>query len=612
MKLFRLYLLASLLLFINNHFSPISASVPSDTLIESYLAKSVHYTDRLPDSSYYFANKAMELARAKSAPAYISKASQALGKYFTNKEDFGKATRYFLDALKIEETRKDEKRIADLNDNLGRIYYCLENYHKALAYYTNALVTYKKIKDTLNIAGTICHLGSLTSNREFCEHRTKLQKTIDFETAIQYFEQALTLFEKKNSKSGVANCYHNLAAVYNKLQQPEKARRFLLKVLSYYKETNDWDGQATALYDLGKSYYRMKDYQHSIECYQNSLKIAKEKNLTGGIQFLYEAMSDAYNEAHDYKNARDYYVKYMTLRDSVYNAEKSKQIYELETKYQTEKKEKEIQHLTFLKKRKNLFIIILIGSFLMTTLIGLYAFNRVHSKRIIAEQANELNRQKIKELEKHHQLIATQLVLQGEETERSRLARDLHDGLGGLLSGVKLTLSNIKGNVVLSSESVIQYDKALAMLDSSIKELRRVAHNMMPESLVKFGLKDALGDFCNNLENKQIPINYQCFGEESRFDPKIEISLYRIAQELINNAFKHSQATELLVQLVQEKDRVNLTVQDNGKGFDPVILKTSKGAGIANIRSRVESLRGRLDLVSEPDKGTEISIEFKL
>ncbi len=163
---------------------------------------------------------------------------------------------------------------------------------------------------------------------------------------------------------------------------------------------------------------------------------------------------------------------------------------------------------------------------------------------------------------------------------------------------------------MLSSESVTLYNKALSMLDSSIQELRRVAHNMMPENLMKFGLKDALGDFCHSLENKQMHINYQHFGTQNRFDHKIEISLYRIAQELINNALKHSQATELIVQLIQENSRVNLTVQDNGKGLDTAVLKTAKGAGMANIRSRVESLKGKFDIASEPDKGTEISVEF--
>jgi len=584
----------------------------TNALIEKYLDASKSSLETHPDSCPILANKALELATKSHVQECISKANQILGKYYTSREDFGKATQYFLEALTIEEKRKDIKRIADLHDELGIVYSYLENFNKSLGYYTSALNTYQKLNDTFNIGKVTVHIGILHSSREYCQTRSRLEKTIDYRTAIQYFEKALQLFKQLNNKGGIINCYHNLAAVYNKFEQPGKGLKYMLEVLAYYKETNNWDGITGALSNIGASYVKLKDYKKSIESYEESLRISKERNLTGGIQFLYGDMAYAYKQAQDYKNALEYYTKYMTLRDSIYNADKSKQMFELETKYQTEKKEKEILTLTYQKKRRNLFIILLVSAFIISALAGFYVIQRIHTKKIIAEQANKINEQKIKQLERDQQLIATQLVLQGEEAERSRLAKDLHDGLGGLLSGIKLTLSNMKGNVVLESESVSQFDKALGMLDSSIQELRRVAHNMMPEALVKFGLKEALSDFCHSITNKQIDINFQHFGLENRFDAKIEISMYRIAQELINNAFKHSHATTLLVQLIQEEGRINLSVQDNGKGFDTAILKTSKGAGIANIRSRVESLQGIFDLVSEPDKGTEVTVEFRL
>ncbi|HEY4787186.1 MAG TPA: sensor histidine kinase [Bacteroidales bacterium] len=589
-----------------------TSGTPIDTLqIVTSLNKSSQYLNNNPDSCLIFANRALELSRKASLPQYLSRANQQLGRYFTSKEDFGKATQYFLEALKIEEQRKDIKRIADLNDELGIIYSYLENFKKALSYYTSALETFRKLNDSISIARTTSHLGNLHSSREYCETRTRLQKTIDYNTAIRYFETAQRLYEKLRNQSGIANCDQNLAAVYNKYDKPDKAFPYIQKAISYYRETNDWDGLAGSLYSLGRTYHRLKQYDKSIESYQESMDIAKKRNLTGGIQFLYEAMAQTYDDAHDYKNARDYYVKYMTLRDSIYNAEKSKQLFELETKYQSQKKENEILRLNLVKKKKDLFIYVLALLIIILSITSSYIIHRVRVGRIIAEQANKINKQKLKELEKNHQLLATQMVLQGEETERSRLARDLHDGLGGLLSGIKLTLANMKGNVIVSSENMELYNKALGLLDSSIIELRRVAHNMMPEALVKFGLKDALDDFCNGLNNHQINIKFQYFGTDTRYDSKIEISLYRIAQELINNAMKHAQASELIIQLIFDKKRLHLTVQDNGRGFNINVLKMSKGAGIANIKSRVESLNGRFELTSEPGKGTDVNVEFE-
>lgn len=580
-------------------------------LLNQYLSETRRYFNANPDSNFYFVNKALELATKLKSQKHISLANQYLGRYYVSKEDLGKATDYFLRALQIEEKAKNEKRIADLNDELGTVYSYMENFEKAMHYYTYAQSIYKKFNDTVNFAKSIIHIGNMHSSREYCESRTVPQKAVDYQTAIDHFLLAKNMLEKIGNEDGIINCYHNLASVYNRFRQPEKAYECLQKCLEYYRREKDWNGMAGALYNLGTTFRKLKKFDKSIETYLEADKIGREHNLRGGVQFLYEAMAQTYYEAHDYKNSRDYYVKYMTLRDSIYNNEKSKQMMELETKYQSEKKEREILGLNLEKKKKDQYILILVSLMILLGLTGSYVIYLIRTKRVIAEQNNKISEQKIIELQKDHQLLATQLVLQGEEAERSRLARDLHDGLGGLLSGIKLTLSHMKGNVVLTSESVDLYDKAVVMLDSSIQELRRVAHNMMPEALVKFGLKDALFDFCDSLKNKQIQLKFQHFGETNRFDAKIEIGLYRIAQELMNNAFKYSQATELIVQLVQEQNRINLTIQDNGKGFDTLILQTSKGSGIANIRSRVESLNGRFELYSESGKGTEVIVEFR-
>jgi signal transduction histidine kinase len=207
--------------------------------------------------------------------------------------------------------------------------------------------------------------------------------------------------------------------------------------------------------------------------------------------------------------------------------------------------------------------------------------------------------------------LATQSVLKGEESERKRLARDLHDGLGGLLSGVKTALNNMKGNVILTGENVDSFSQALGMLDNSITELRRVAHNMMPEALMKLGLKDTLTDFCNELD-KVNPMNiaFQFYGQFSRVDTNLEINAFRIIQELVNNAIKHSEAKELVVQMIQEPNRLCFIVLDNGKGFNLKDLEHTKGIGLASIKSRVDSFNGQLEINSKPGKGTEITVEF--
>jgi signal transduction histidine kinase len=171
----------------------------------------------------------------------------------------------------------------------------------------------------------------------------------------------------------------------------------------------------------------------------------------------------------------------------------------------------------------------------------------------------------------------------------------------------------MKGNVVLNSESVDVFNQALGMLDTSITELRRVAHNMMPEALAKTGLKDTLSYFCSELDKvNPMSIIFQFVGQFARVDSNLEINVYRIIQELVNNAIKHSEAKELVVQMIQEPNRLCFVVLDNGKGLDMKEIEQTKGVGLASVKSRVNSFHGRIEINSKPLKGTEITMEFSI
>ena len=225
----------------------------------------------------------------------------------------------------------------------------------------------------------------------------------------------------------------------------------------------------------------------------------------------------------------------------------------------------------------------------------------------------ELQKQQIRELEKDKQLVAVDSMLKGQEDERSRLAKDLHDGLGGLLSGVKFSLRNMKDNLIMTPDNMTVFERSLDMIDTSIKELRRVAHNMMPEMLTKFGLDEAVKEYCNSVNTTNLlKVKYQSVGMQNRVDGSIEIIVYRIVQELLNNTLKHASAKDVFVQLIREENRLSIVVEDNGKGFDTILATESKGAGWMNIRSRVDYLKGQLDIHSEPGKGTLVNIEIPL
>ena len=163
----------------------------------------------------------------------------------------------------------------------------------------------------------------------------------------------------------------------------------------------------------------------------------------------------------------------------------------------------------------------------------------------------------------------------------------------------------------MSPENKTQFEKSLSMLDNTIGDLRKVAQNLMPEALVKFGLHEALRDFCGSMQSSTgIKILYLQFGENRKLENTAEVYIYRIIQELVNNSVKHAGATEIIAQLTMSGIKTNITVEDNGKGFDINKLKGVKGSGIANINYRVQYLNGTSDFVSIPGNGTSVNIQL--
>lgn len=256
-------------------------------------------------------------------------------------------------------------------------------------------------------------------------------------------------------------------------------------------------------------------------------------------------------------------------------------------------KENLIASLTTARDRHRIAIWSIGGFVFLFIVSALFIVNGFRQKRRIAEQ-------RLIEIEQQRCIDASHSLIEGEIGERARLARELHDGLGNMLSVAKYNLCEACRN------SSADFHVAEKMLDDSIRELRRIAHSLMPQSLMKYGLKVALEDYCNAIPAAQ----FHFYGEEKRLDQQLEIVVYRVAQELAGNAMKHSGASQINVQLFLETGRVCLHVQDDGCGFDPATH--SDGMGLTNIRNRAATRNGRLNIGSSPGQGTEISVEFDI
>jgi signal transduction histidine kinase len=287
--------------------------------------------------------------------------------------------------------------------------------------------------------------------------------------------------------------------------------------------------------------------------------------------------------------------------------------------YETDKQKQAIEQLKEEKeeqaedvRQKALWNKVFIATSIVLLIFSYLGYKNFRNIKRIADQQQEIQQQKINELEKNKQLLARDAMLKGQEEERSRIAKDLHDGLGGFLSGTKLSFMNVKEKLLLSAENEILFNKSLNMLDHTINDLRKVARNLMPEALVKFGLNEALRDFCETIQSTAgTRIIYQQFGTIRTLDKSAEVFIYRIIQELVNNAIKHAEAREVLVQLTMGDDRIGIAVEDDGKGFDKND-DSLHGAGLANVAYRVQYYNGTLDIVTSPGNGTSINIELMI
>lgn len=517
----------------------------------------------------------------------------------------------YLNALELwkasDQARKTEA-IGTYYEKIATSYYDMKQYDKSLYYDKLSLSQRLLSKNEEVIAWAYVYV---------CDDFISLKQ---MDSCLVYLNLAMPLVKRLNN--------HRLnVQYYNKLAQINMQNKEYRTAITYYEKCV---AEATITHTkfqvlanqrmIAVCYVRLGEYASARKYLLMALPAAIEgKHLKSQIEILQDL---ATTEEKDNKPGAAYkYLKQVvSLRDSLNMENTKRTIAEIENKYQAAEKSKEIAQLNADKKIQSLNInqkstlnYFLAGALAAFLLVAFLGYRNLRHRHQLVKQKEALQQQQIRELEKDRQLVAVDSMLKGQEEERSRLAKDLHDGLGGLLSGVKFSLRNMKDNLVMTPENMVVFERSLDMIDTSIKELRRVAHNMMPEMLTKFGLDEALKEYCNAINTTRLlTVKYQSVGMESRIANAAEIIVYRIVQELLNNTMKHASATEVFVQLVRQENRLNIVVEDNGKGFDTSILKDGKGAGLVSIQSRVDYLKGQLDIHSSAGKGTLVNIELNL
>ncbi len=559
--------------------------------LENYIAESAGkigftlYTQGHNDSALYYLNKALSIFERLSASEKAARIKNNIANIFRMTARYDTSIIIYNDLLKYYESLSDKPRIAQVLSNIGSLYYTAGNQEKAKEYTLQSLEMQRKVDDPESLAVSLVNLVVFSLNNS------------EFEEGIKYGDEAISILEDLDMNYYAAALIRTGYCYYNTGRR-EKALEYTRLALDIYKKNNNSRGMMEAYRTQGDYLVEMQRYAEARKYGLEALHSADTSNRLD-LRLIYDLLKRTAIRLNMPEEALYYSQQQIDMKEADLNEEWAAKISEAEAKYNSEKKELEIKNLKV--HRKVQFILIVSLVIILTT--GSVAGITIYKNQ---KQSQLLARQRIRELEKEKQLTATMALLEGENSERARLSRDLHDGLGGMLSVAKLKISNMKGSLTIPEEHVASFNTAIDLLDGSIRELRRVAHNLMPEALVKYGLHNALSDFCRSTGK----VSYHFYGSDRRFDEKLEIALYRIVNELVNNALKHSMADVINVQLIIDDSRASVVVEDNGKGFDKVVTEEGEGNGLRNIRSRINSLGGKLEILSSPGKGSEINVEF--
>lgn len=614
----------------------IKTSKTDSSKINLYFTLTSEYIQDDIDSAKYFLKMGKSLIGKTNAHQYDYDYYFSGLKICHATQEFDKALKYNLKALKTAEQNNNDFQRAEALRSLFVIYLNLKKDTLAVRTAQSAIKLTEKIKDTANLSVAYGNLSRLYF------------EIGNFQKSIIYGKKGIDAGKRYNNLKGLAISINNTAVSYQELGNIKQAESLFLELLKISEKNNLARSKVKALVNLinngvytgnkTKLHYYLNQLQFFIKKNPNA-PFAKSDLSRLNEYIAYDYLySDKFDEAekeankgleltkndnerqqilfkliclinfakHNYAKGKEYQLKSDSIQVILDKEDLSDFEANLDKKYQTEKKENQIQLQQAQIKNKNILNYIAFGSVIgLLTILFLTYRNYSHRKK--------LQLQRITELETEKQLLATQSLLKGQEEERSRLAKDLHDGLGGLLSGVKLQLGSMKGNLILSEENKITFDRALLKLDESISEMRRVAHNMMPESLVRTGLKQAILEYCDSLsQNQKFKINCELHGIDEKMSNATEVILYRIIQELVNNAVKHAEATQILVQVLRDENHnIFITIEDNGKGMEQNKEIILKSPGMQSLLSRVNYLKGTMDIKSEPKKGTSIYIECK-
>ncbi|MCF6130832.1 tetratricopeptide repeat-containing sensor histidine kinase [Flavobacterium wongokense] len=619
-------------------FFQLAYSQNNEKAIEGLIEDFTRTQFTIPDSSYHYIRKALGIAQKGNSPQ-LSNCLFYMGRYFYNEGNPAKAKQWFSKSLNLAIKTNNKKALA-LNYNLlgliemdnGNYTYSLRLLLKSLDIADKNHLAKNKC-NALNNLGTLYELQKDTLKALKCyTDNVEIAKANDFDEVLLYSYMSLGIINRATNKDDAVKYYNLAYGIADKLNDDYQKASILVNTSEVYLSTDLESNYAKAFaclnklkeietrtnsqdhlfyyyFNMGAYYSKTKNYSNSVTMYLEALKLSKGAIATEQKINLFHSISKVYKKSGNFEKAVVFLEKYHALQDSVFSVKKTKAFDEIQTKYEVEKKNLKIDLLSrekIIEKTKKR-IVIYVGLALVIPLLALVLFyrNRIKLQKVIQEKENELFLKEKTELQQQQELERITGIVEGQDQERNRFAKEIHDGVGGDLAGIKLQLHQI--NSSLQSEPI---NEIINHLGNVFVELRNISHDLSLTKISDKSLETLLFELTKEYENREEFATELIIFPDGALDKLSSIlkhHIYRIIQELLANVSKHANAKNVLLSFTKMEDNLNIILEDDGCGFE---VTDKNGIGLKNIQERLAAINGTMAIESMPKGGTSVIIDI--
>ena len=620
------------------------------TEIKSLIDTAWSIANTQPDNALQILGQTLQESQGAGYAWGIAKSLQLSGIICSHTGRFERGIAYLRRLIYYCLVTGNQTNLLALGYNIiGNIYQGQGKYREAAYYYHQALLMPKEyVKESTT--------GLIYTNLSRLTHKLKQPAK-----ALYYLDRAARIAVRNDNYDLLCIIHSNRGMIYTDMARPDSARYFFRKAMALIKAHHSlrydlldieytnmtymadlWlsegrpDSAAPCIRRMqeiqapivplyrnkaylttGKFYLASGDYKKAEHYLLVALDSAQTIHIGNDLTNIHLTLADLYTITGRYRQALWHKDRYIRLKDSLESETVASNVHQLEVRYRTAEKDKQLisQKLEISRQQhdmreKNLWIIVIASGMVVLVIVSAALYKKRQADRRLQQKEIQILRQQQEAMRQGQEIERLKAMMKGEERERGRLARELHDGIGGMLTAIKMNLSAARKKYPeLSGFGALT--EITHMLEDTGTEIRKTAHNLMPDVLVHNSLPEALMIYCEHITtNDQLQIDLQFHGALEQLSKATELMLYRMIQELLQNIAKHACASYAVVQLREHEGTLSLTVEDNGGGFDTAAH--NGGFGLQNLKYRVAALQGHISIMSAKGRSTTVHIGFEL